>query len=41
VTAPMPVPRTTYAYEYLLRQAGRELADRLLDCLNVSRPPGK
>lgn len=36
---PIPLPRTTGGAEYLLRNCGREMADRLLDALSVARPP--
>lgn len=40
VGAPLPSPSgTTYAGDYLLKYAGRELADRVFDTLGVERPP--
>lgn len=36
---PIPLPRTTGSAEYLLRNCGSEMADRLLDTLSVARPP--
>ena len=38
---PIPLPRTTGTAEYLLRNCGREMADRLFDTLSVSRPPNR
>jgi hypothetical protein len=38
---PIPLPRTSGSAEYLLRNCGREMADRLLDALSVTRPPDR
>jgi len=38
---PIPLPRTSGSAEYLLRNCGREMADRLLDTLSVARPPDR
>lgn len=38
---PIPLPRTSGSAEYLLRNCGREMADRLLDTLSVTRPPDR
>jgi hypothetical protein len=38
---PIPLPRTNGSAEYLLRNCGREMADRLLDTLSVARPPDR
>lgn len=35
---PMPAPGSTMSAEYSLRYAGREMADRLLDALNLPHP---
>jgi hypothetical protein len=35
---PMPAPGSTASAEYSLRYAGREMADRLLDALNLPHP---
>jgi len=37
---PLPLPRTNSTAEFSLRYAGREMADRLLDSLNLPRPSG-
>ncbi|HSB11371.1 MAG TPA: hypothetical protein VLM38_17925 [Blastocatellia bacterium] len=37
----VPMPRTNSTAEFSLRYAGREMADRLLDTLNVPRPSGR
>ena len=40
VGSPLPSPSgTTYAGDYLLKDAGRDLADRIFDTLGVERPP--
>ena len=40
VGSPLPSPSgTTYAGDYLLKYAGRDLADRIFDTLGVERPP--
>lgn len=38
---PLPLPRTNSTAEFSLRYAGREMADRLLDLLNIPRPSGR
>lgn len=41
VPLPIPSPGSTAAAEYSLRYMGREMADRLLDALNLPHPSGR
>jgi|GEM_PF-724331 len=41
VPLPIPGPGSTAAVEYSLRYMGREMADRLLDALNLPHPAGR
>ena len=38
---PVPLPRSNGSAEYLLRNCGREMADRVMDAISVARPPDR
>ena len=38
VGIPIPIPNGTAALEYMLKESGREIADRVISSLNIGRP---
>ena len=38
VGIPLPIPNGTAALEYMLKESGREIADRVIASLNIGRP---
>ena len=38
VGIPLPIPNSAMAFEYMLKESGREIAQRVIDSLNIGRP---
>jgi hypothetical protein len=38
VGIPLPVPNSAAGLEYMLKETGREIAQRVIDSLNIGRP---